>query len=161
MKAYDLKFVHNDLKFFLISICCRLSDLLGEIISFAGSLFAIIFVFKSSCCGISCLNMFTGETFLFEYETPYFLNPTTFDELERYISTFYPKELIVISTLNQEDIATILKYIGISSSVDSSLVAKPKPVSSQTFCKWSNEVPAGNDLQFSIYKAEIFIIPLT
>ena len=68
-------------------------------------------------CGISCLNIFTGETYLFEYEIPYFLNPTTFDELERYISTFYPKELIIISNLNQEDVGTILKYIGISSTV--------------------------------------------
>jgi DNA mismatch repair protein MutS len=69
-------------------------------------------------CGVSCLNIFTGESHMFEYETPYFMNPTTFDELERTIATLYPKELIIISTdLDREALETVLKYIGISSSV--------------------------------------------
>lgn len=68
-------------------------------------------------CGVSCLNIFNGETHIFEYETSFFMNPTTFDELERNISTFSPKELIIISELPRNTIQTILKYIGISSSV--------------------------------------------
>ena len=33
-------------------------------------------------CGISSAHIFTGETSIFEYETPFIMNPTTFDELE-------------------------------------------------------------------------------
>lgn len=63
--------------------------------------------------GISAINIFTGHTAIFEYETPFIMNPTTFDELERFISTFSPNELIVIAP-NMEDktIQTILKYAG-------------------------------------------------
>lgn len=74
---------------------------------------------KMLVCGISCINIFTGETHLFEYENSYMMNPTTFDELERIVSTFYPKELIIIGEgvgLDQESVQTILKYIGIPSN---------------------------------------------
>ena len=66
-------------------------------------------------CGISNINIFTGESTLFEYQTPYYMNPTTFDELERNISTFSPSEVIIISEFSNDTIATIVKYAGISS----------------------------------------------
>ena len=68
-------------------------------------------------CGISCLNIFTGESHIFEYETNYMINPTTFDELERSIATFSPKEVIIISELDQETLDKIIKYIGLSPTV--------------------------------------------
>ena len=66
-------------------------------------------------CGISNINIFTGESTLFEYQTPYYMNPTTFDELERNISTFSPSEVVIISEFPDDMISTIVKYAGISS----------------------------------------------
>ena len=64
-------------------------------------------------CGISSSHIFTGESSMFEYETPFIMNPTTFDELERYISIISPSEAIIISTLSEKDTNTIIKYSGL------------------------------------------------
>jgi len=64
--------------------------------------------------GISAINIFTGHTSIFEYETPFIMNPTTFDEMERFISTFLPSEIIIISnTIEKTIIQTILRYTGV------------------------------------------------
>lgn len=64
--------------------------------------------------GISAINIFTGHSVMFEYETPFIMNPTTFDEMERFLSTFSPSEIIVISnTIEKSVIQTILRYAGV------------------------------------------------
>ena len=63
--------------------------------------------------GVAVCNIFTGKSSIFEYQTPYILNPTTFDELDRYISVYYPSEIIVISTLAKSTVDTILQYSGV------------------------------------------------
>jgi DNA mismatch repair protein MutS len=68
-------------------------------------------------CGISVANIFTGKSFMFEYETPFYMNPTTFDELEHYISVFNPSEVIFISPFDNDTIRTILQYSGIKCNV--------------------------------------------
>ena len=68
-------------------------------------------------CGISNINVFTGESTLFEYNVPFYMNPNTFDELERNITTHKPNEIIIISDFSQETISTIFKFIGVSNSV--------------------------------------------
>jgi DNA mismatch repair protein MutS len=68
-------------------------------------------------CGTSNINIFTGESTLFEYSVPFYMNPTTFDELERNITTHKPNEIIIITDFAQEIISTIFKYIGVSNSV--------------------------------------------
>ena len=41
--------------------------------------------------GVSIIDIYTGKTYMFEYECPYILNnPTTFDELDRCFSVFSP-----------------------------------------------------------------------
>jgi len=64
-------------------------------------------------CGISSSHIFTGESSMFEYDTPYIMNPTTFDELERYISIISPSEAIIISSLSDKDTNTIIQYSGL------------------------------------------------
>ena len=64
-------------------------------------------------CGISSSHIFTGESTIFEYETPYIMNPTTFDELERCISILSPSEAIVISSLTEKDTKSIIQYSGL------------------------------------------------
>jgi DNA mismatch repair protein MutS len=64
--------------------------------------------------GISAVNIFTGHSAIFEYETPFLMNPTTFDEMERFVSTFSPSEMIIISnTIEKSTIQTILRFAGV------------------------------------------------
>jgi DNA mismatch repair protein MutS len=66
--------------------------------------------------GVAVSNIFTGKSSIFEYQTPYILNPTTFDELERYISVYSPSEIIIVSTFAKSTIDTILQYSGVKTS---------------------------------------------
>ena len=64
--------------------------------------------------GISAVNIFTGHSSIFEYETPLIMNPTTFDEMERFLSTFDPSEVVVVSnTMDEKTIRTILRFAGV------------------------------------------------
>jgi DNA mismatch repair protein MutS len=67
-------------------------------------------------CGVSVANIFTGKSSIFEYQSLYYLNPTTFDELERCISTHCPSEIIINSTtLDDQVLHTILHFSGVKS----------------------------------------------
>jgi len=69
-------------------------------------------------CGVAVANIFTGKSSIFEYQQPYYLNPTTFDELERCISTYCPSEIIINSTtLDRRTVETILQYSGVKSAI--------------------------------------------
>jgi len=63
--------------------------------------------------GLSTLNIFTGETTLYEHETLYLKNPTTFDELERFLSMIQPTEVIIISTFDEETTRLFMNYSGL------------------------------------------------
>jgi len=63
--------------------------------------------------GVSSVNIFTGETTIFEHDMPYLLNPTTFDELERYLSIVQPTEVIIISVFDESTTNTFLNYSGL------------------------------------------------
>lgn len=65
--------------------------------------------------GVSTVNIFTGKSTIFEYQTQYSMNPTTFDELERYVSTYSPSEVIFISNFQESDVNSILQYSGMHS----------------------------------------------
>ena len=68
-------------------------------------------------CGISVANILTGKSYMFEYTTAFYMNPTTFDELERAISMFHPSEVIVISPFENDIVRTIANYSGINTTV--------------------------------------------
>ena len=68
-------------------------------------------------CGVAVANIFTGKSHMFEYEAPYYINPTTFDELERCVAIFAPSELIVISPFDDHTLNTILQYSGVKTEV--------------------------------------------
>jgi DNA mismatch repair protein MutS len=67
--------------------------------------------------GVSVADVFTGKTSLFEYETPFIMNPTSFDELERCFSVFSPSELILLTPFDDDVSNTILQYVGCSTRV--------------------------------------------
>jgi DNA mismatch repair protein MutS len=65
--------------------------------------------------GVSVVNIFTGKSSMFQYETPFYMNTTTFDELERYVSVYSPSEVLILSPFEKEDLKTFIKFVGIQS----------------------------------------------
>jgi DNA mismatch repair protein MutS len=63
--------------------------------------------------GVSVVNIFTGKSNMFEYECPFYMNPTTFDELERCVSVFSPSEVVIVSSLDPTTVNTVIQYAGI------------------------------------------------
>jgi DNA mismatch repair protein MutS len=68
---------------------------------------------KSVMVGIANIDIYTGRVILFEYKTEDKHNPTSYDELERYISTYKPSEVIFISNFNEKMSADIMNFAGI------------------------------------------------
>jgi len=68
-------------------------------------------------CGMSVVNIFTGNSHMFQYEAPFYINTTTFDELDRYVSMFSPSELIIIHPFDNDTIDTIIQYSGINTTL--------------------------------------------
>ena len=61
--------------------------------------------------GVASIDIFTGSTQLMEYTEEYRNNPTTYDELERFLSIVNPSEVILIT--NVKEIESIISYAGI------------------------------------------------
>jgi DNA mismatch repair protein MutS len=61
-------------------------------------------------CGMSAIDILTGDTHIFEYREKYFHNPTTFDEIERFYSSYNPNEILVIYETNDDEIRDILQF---------------------------------------------------
>ena len=57
--------------------------------------------------GVSTVNIFTGASFMFEHDCPFQMNPTTFDELERFVSVYNPSEVIIVSPFQSKDLEKI------------------------------------------------------
>mgnify|MGYP006089296193 CR=1 FL=1 len=55
--------------------------------------------------GISSIDIFTGKTNVYEYTIDFLYSPSTFDELEKYISIHNPSECIIIYNKHFENIA--------------------------------------------------------
>ena len=68
--------------------------------------------------GIANIDIFTGKTSIFQFKEVYLNNPTTYDELERFISIYNPSEVIFISNLQDEnEMDYIINYAGIQCSL--------------------------------------------
>lgn len=76
--------------------------------------------------GVSVVNIYTGESSLFQHETQYILNTTTFDELERYLSVFSPSELILITPFTGSELQNVVQYAGIKTNTIHYVNAKDK-----------------------------------
>jgi len=64
--------------------------------------------------GISNIDILTGKTYIFEFRETYIKTPTTFDELERFVSIYRPSEVIVIAEgITDNEIDDIVQYSGI------------------------------------------------
>jgi DNA mismatch repair protein MutS len=59
-------------------------------------------------CGISTINILTGESSMYEYEHKCPLNDTQYDDLERCISIYVPSEVILIT--GEQDYETVADF---------------------------------------------------
>jgi len=66
--------------------------------------------------GVAIINSFTGKSFLFQHETIFYMNATTFDELERCVSTYCPCEIIFLSPFDEKMSRTIAQFTGMLES---------------------------------------------
>jgi len=67
--------------------------------------------------GISVVDIITGTTSFYQYETEYKIVASNFDELQRYVSVYDPSEVIVACSLHEnDDVEKIMDYSGIRSS---------------------------------------------
>jgi DNA mismatch repair protein MutS len=73
----------------------------------------LLFKGKHILVGISNIDIFTGKTSIFQFKEIYINNPTTYDELERFISIYNPSEVIFISNLRSNEIEDIINYTNI------------------------------------------------
>ena len=68
--------------------------------------------------GVANIDIFTGKTSIFQFKEKYFNNPTTYDELQRYVSIYNPSECILISNIPDEnEMEHIISYAGINSNL--------------------------------------------
>jgi DNA mismatch repair protein MutS len=67
--------------------------------------------------GASVIDVYTGTTSITEFSEIYIKTPTTFDELERFISIHNPSETIILSSLTRLEIDEIISYTGIRSKL--------------------------------------------
>jgi DNA mismatch repair protein MutS len=65
--------------------------------------------------GMSVIDNYTGKSSLYQIIVEDLHNPTTYDELERFISSYNPKECIIISNFSDKEIKDIIQFIKLDS----------------------------------------------
>jgi len=111
---------------------------------------------KYSTCqvtiGVANIDIFTGKTALFQFSADYNHNPSTYDELERYISAYKPSECLLVANMPEKILNDIVGFIGLQNSkihkVDISLTANE--VASKT-----NMLTFAKNAEKQIYQKEI------
>ena len=67
--------------------------------------------------GMTNIDVYTGRATIFETENKDSHNPTTYDEVERFISSYMPSEVILISNLSTREVEDIIHYTNIQAKV--------------------------------------------
>jgi len=66
--------------------------------------------------GMSVIDVYTGKTSMMEFSEQYLKNPTTFDEMERFVSTHNPSETIIVHNLSPSEMEDVVSYANIQSN---------------------------------------------
>jgi DNA mismatch repair protein MutS len=102
-------YFHNESQNLTNSITCIWIDLIENKFLMKGK-FVVV--------GIANIDIYTGKTDIYQFKEIYLNNPTTYDELEHFISIFNPSETILISNLpDEKEIDCVINYSGISSNL--------------------------------------------
>ena len=67
--------------------------------------------------GMTNIDIYTGRSTIFETESSDNHNPSTYDEIERFISSYKPSEVIIISNLSNKETEDIIQYANIQSKI--------------------------------------------
>ena len=102
-------YFHTDTQTLTNSITCIWVDLIENRVLLKG---------KYVVVGVANIDIYTGKTSIFQFKELYLNNPSTYDELERFISIYSPSEVILISNLpDEKEMDYIVSYAGISCSL--------------------------------------------
>ena len=66
--------------------------------------------------GVGNIDIYTGKSMLFEYDQEYSATPEAYDNLERYLTTYQPSELIVIHNMDEAVVSNILQFADVRSN---------------------------------------------
>jgi DNA mismatch repair ATPase MutS len=66
--------------------------------------------------GVGNIDIYTGKSMLFEYDQEYSATPEAYDNLERYLTTYQPSELIVIHNMDESVVSNILQFADVRSN---------------------------------------------
>ena len=61
--------------------------------------------------GMSVIDVLTGKCIVYEYTCEFLPTPATYDDLDRFLSTYNPSEVIFITSLNECDTKPVMNYI--------------------------------------------------
>jgi DNA mismatch repair protein MutS len=66
--------------------------------------------------GIANIDIFTGRTSIFQFSADYLHSPTTYDELERYISAYKPSECLFVANMPEKIVDDIIGFVGLENT---------------------------------------------
>tara|TARA_A100001015_G_C15043366_1_gene741505 strand:- start:884 stop:3793 length:2910 start_codon:yes stop_codon:yes gene_type:complete len=108
--------------------------------------------------GMANIDNYTGKSCFYENISENIHNPTSYDDLERFISTYNPNEIIIISNLEEKQIQDIIRFSKIESKkihCYSSNDEKIKKIEKQTYQREILNKYFSYDLCESLYKNSI------
>lgn len=65
---------------------------------------------KQIYVGIANIDIYTGKSTIFEFNELFLMNPTTFDEMDRFNSIHNPSEVILVGNINDKDMDSIIHF---------------------------------------------------
>ena len=69
---------------------------------------------KKMTVGLANIDIYTGRTTMFQFEVDAsFHNPSTYDELERYVSIYRPSECLLVANIEESRLNEIISFIGL------------------------------------------------
>ena len=63
--------------------------------------------------GLANIDIYTGKTALFQYQTPYSHSPATYDELERYVAAYQPSECLFVANITERLMEEVIGFVGL------------------------------------------------
>ena len=118
-----------------------------------------IFHSKMIVVGISSVDIVTGKTNIYEFKELYYNNPSTYDNLEYYLSVYNPNETIIISNLPLHEMNNIINFASIQSKKIHKICIDKKTnttISNQNGSGMNDNIMKCNNCQKQVYQREIF-----
>lgn len=90
--------------------------------------------------GMSNIDIYTGKSNFNEIVVENMHNPTTYDELERFVTSYSPSETILISNVDEDKMNDIINYIGLESKKIHKLSTSEKQVKNAEKQSYQQEI---------------------